>query len=116
VGQPALDPAAARCARRRGLPEPPPPAEWDVGHFVELATLVRGRVGALVVIRDSYPTLGWMGIHLQPPDVLAAALRRDDGHGGGVLAVLAAGRADEAVALAAELGLDTAMWDNGTRR
>ena len=100
------------------LPEHPPDADWDVGHFVELAALVRGRARgqALIVVRDSYPTLGWDGHHLQPPDVVAAALRRDDGHGGGVLAVVPGERADEAIALAAELGLDIEMWDNGTRR
>jgi Family of unknown function (DUF6885) len=100
----------------RELPAPPPAAEWDVGHFVELATIVRGRARALIVVRDSYPTLGWTGHHLQPPETIAAALRRDDGHGGGVLAVLAPERVADTVALAAELGLDTAMWDNGTRR
>jgi Family of unknown function (DUF6885) len=93
-----------------------PAADWDTGHFVGLEQLVRGRAGALVVVRDSYPTLGWDGHHLQPPEAVAAALTRDDGHGGGVLAVLSPERAAEAVALAAELGLDTAMWDNGTRR
>jgi hypothetical protein len=100
------------------LPAPPPEADWDVGHFVELSAVVRGRARehALIVVRDSYPTLGWDGHHLQPPDVVAAALRRDDGHGGGVLAVVPGERADDAVALAAELGLDIEMWDNGTRR
>ena len=39
----------------------PPPADWDTGHFVELAQLLRGRRGALVLVRDSYPTLGWAG-------------------------------------------------------
>jgi hypothetical protein len=100
----------------RDLPEPPPEAEWDVGHFVELRSLVGGTDRALVVVRDSYPTLGWMGHHLQPPEIVAAALTRGDGHSGGVLAVLAPERAPQIVALATSLELDTEMWDNGTRR
>jgi hypothetical protein len=92
-----------------------PAHEWDVGHFVELLTVARGRGRALVVVRDSYPTLGWDGHHLQPPDVVAAALLRGDGFGGGVLAVAPAARADDAIALGRELGLDIGMWDNGTR-
>lgn len=89
-----------------------PPSEWDVGHYVELAAVVRGRGGSLVVVSDSYPTLGWDGVHLQPPRALAAALRRDDGREGGVLCVLAAERAGEVQAL----GFDIGFWDNGTQR
>lgn len=93
-----------------------PPADWDVGHFVELRSLVRGAGGSLVVVRDSYPSLGWMGHHLQPPGALAGALMRDDGHEGGVLAVLSPERVGDVERLASELSLDTEMWDNGTRR
>lgn len=89
-----------------------PPAEWDVGHFCELTALVGGRGGSLVVVQDSYPTLGWQGVHLQPPRALAAALERGDGREGGVLCVLAAERADGVAAL----GFDVSFWDNGTRR
>jgi hypothetical protein len=95
-----------------GHEAPGPPPEWDVGHFLEPSALVRGRGGSLVVVRDSYPSLGWDGVHLQPPRALAAALRRGDGREGGVLCVLAAGRAGEVEAL----GLDVGFWDNGTRR
>jgi hypothetical protein len=98
------------------LPAPPPPADWDVGHFVELVSTIRGRAHgrAFVVVHDSYPTLGWDGHHLQPPDALAAALERGDGHGGGVLLVVRAEHSKAAVALGAGLGLDIEMWDNGT--
>jgi hypothetical protein len=89
-----------------------PAAEWDVGHYVELVQVVRGRRGSLVLVRDSYPSLGWQGHHLQPPAALGAALMRGDGRGGGVLAVLAPGAAPTVRALAAELGLETEMWDN----
>src|SRR5439155_1352043 len=84
-GQPASRPT------RTALP--PPPADWDVGHFVNLAALARGPAADLVVVRDTYQELGLAGHHLQPPDRVAAALRRDDGHEGGVLAVLAAAAA-----------------------
>jgi hypothetical protein len=90
----------------------PPPADWDVGHFVELVGLVRGRGGSLLVVRDSYPALGYRGIHLQPPAALAAALNRDDGRQGGVLAVIEPRGAGAVEAVASELGLKTEMWDN----
>jgi hypothetical protein len=89
-----------------------PAPEWDVGHFVELAALIRGFAGSLVVVRDSYPTLGWDGVHLQPPRAVAAALNRDDGREGGVLCVLPA----EAARKVEGLGFKIDFWDNGTRR
>ncbi|HEY6397179.1 MAG TPA: hypothetical protein VIX82_06970 [Solirubrobacteraceae bacterium] len=94
----------------------PPAADWDVGHFVELVQLVRGRAGALVLVRDSYPSLGWGGHHLQPPAAVASALMRGDGHGGGVLAVVAPGEASAITKLARELELVVALWENGTVR
>jgi hypothetical protein len=90
----------------------PPPADWDVGHFVELIQVVRGRRGSLVVVRDSYPALGYNGIHLQPPETLASALNRDDGRRGWVLAVVEPRGAVAVQRLASELGLTTEMWDN----
>jgi hypothetical protein len=93
-----------------------PPSDWDVGHFVELVSLVRGAGGLLVLVHDSYPSFGWNARHLQPPRAVAAALRRDDGRDGGVLAIARAEDAARIEALAAELGLDVATWDNGTRR
>ena len=93
------------------VPEPPP-ADWDAGHFVGLAELVRGRRGSLVLVRDSYPTLGWGGAHLQPPSAVAAALNRGDGRDGGVLAVGRDECAAEIRALAGQLGLHVRMWDN----
>ena len=92
-----------------------PPADWDVGHFVELTMLIRGSRGSLVAVHDTYPTLGLDGYHLQPPRNVAAALLRGDGRQGGVLAVLAAVRADAVAAMARKLGLETETWDNGCR-
>jgi hypothetical protein len=99
----------------RDVPDPPP-AEWDTGHFVELVQLVRGRAGALVLVGDSYPSLGWTGHHLQPPAAVAAALMRGDGRRGGVLAVVARDQDAAMRELGRELGLQIGVWDNGTRR
>jgi hypothetical protein len=93
------------------VPDPPAP-DWDVGHFVELVQVVRGRGGSFVVVHDTYPSLGWDGHHLQPPEALAHALIRDDGRGGGVLAVTAPDGADAVRALAGELGCKIAFWTN----
>lgn len=85
------------------------PHEWDVGHFVHLERLIGG---ALVLVHDSYPTLGWNGRHLQPTRLVAAALERGDGREGGVLAVVRARHTDVVRRVAGEIGI----WDNGTRR
>lgn len=98
-----------------GEPSQGPPADWDVGHFVELEMLIRGPKGTLVVVHDSYPSLGWGGRHLQPPRALADALLRGDGREGGVLVVVTGTREESAKALAARIGLETGHWDNGTR-
>jgi hypothetical protein len=95
----------------REVPDPPAP-DWDVGHFVELVQVVRGRGGSFVVVHDTYPVLGWGGHHLQPPQALAGALIRDDGRGGGVLAITASDGADAVRGLAAELGLTIEFWSN----
>jgi hypothetical protein len=110
-------PLEALLAQLDGEPvETPPAPDWEVGHFVELARLIRGRAGSLVLVVDSYPSLGWMGRHVQPPAALAAALERSDGREGGVLVVAPPENTDDVTALAAELGLEVALWDNGTTR
>jgi hypothetical protein len=91
----------------------PPPADWDVGHFVSLAATLRGPGGELVLVRDTYPSLGWDGHYVQPPDAVAAALRRGDGKEGGVLCVAppdAAGRLRDRL----EARFELRHWDNGT--
>jgi hypothetical protein len=93
-----------------------PAPDWQVGHFVELSRVVGGRGGSFVLVVDTYPSLGWMGRHLQPPSAVAAALERDDGREGGVLAVVPSGGAAGALALARDLSLDIGLWDNGTTR
>jgi uncharacterized protein DUF6885 len=109
-------PRDALLAELDGRVAPDAAPDWDVGHFCELSLLLRGPGGALVLVRDSYPMLGWGGQHLQPPRAVAAALLRDDGREGGVLAVVAADAAERVEGLARELGLEVGIWDNGTRR
>jgi hypothetical protein len=109
-------PIESLLAQLRGVEVEGPPAEWDVGHWCELELLVRGPGGALVVVHDTYPSLGWDGRHLQPPAAVAAALNRGDGREGGVLAVAARENAQPIEALADGLGVERRYWDNGTRR
>jgi hypothetical protein len=109
-------PLEALLAQLDGEEVEPPEADWRVGHFIELSRVLRGRGGSLVLVVDSYPSLGWMARHLQPPAALAAALERADGHEGGVLAITPTERAQEVEALAGELGLGVGLWDNGTTR
>lgn len=108
-------PLATLLDELEGRPVPDPAPDWDVGHFVELAGLIRGSVGALVHVNDSYPSMGWEGHHLQPPRVMASALLRGDGREGGVLIVVPAGRAAEAASVAGDLDLEIGAWNNGTR-
>jgi hypothetical protein len=92
-----------------------PEADWDVGHFIELEMLIRGPRGSMVVVHDSYPSLGWGGRHLQPPRAVADALLRGDGREGGVLVVVPNQEKEVAAkTLAAEFGLDVGAWNNGT--
>jgi len=92
-----------------------PEADWDVGHFIELEMLIRGPRGSLVVVHDSYPSLGWQGRHLQPPHAMAAALERGDGREGGVLVIVPKVGVEAARAFAVELGLEVRFWNNGAR-
>jgi hypothetical protein len=109
-------PVDALIGHLAGRPVDQPPPDWDVGHFCELRALVRGVRGSLVVVRDTYPGLGYDGHHLQPPHALAAALLRGDGREGGVLAIVAAERRGALEAEVAGAGLAVGIWDNGTRR
>ena len=98
-------------AGRDGAAEP---HEWDTGHFVNLAAVVRGGERAVIVVRDSYRSLGWDGHHLQPPHALASALARGDGREGGVLCIAGASDAPALADRLAADGFDIRHWDNGT--
>ncbi len=90
------------------------PAQWHAGHFVALAGLIEGAVGRLVLVADSYRSLGADGLHLQPVERLAAALRRDGLAPGGILLVVPASRRQAAADLVTSVGLRTQLWDNGS--
>jgi hypothetical protein len=90
-----------------------PPADWDVGHFVGLLGTVAGDGGTLVVVGDTYRSLGLGGVHLQPLARVAAAL---EGRGlrRGVLLVAPAAEATAIGAALAAAGLEQGAWDNGS--
>lgn len=92
-----------------------PDADWDVGHFVGCAGTVEGDRGTLVLIADTYPTLGPGGLHLQPVERVAHALRRPDipGDGGVIVYIGTAAAADLRARLEAA-GLRLGLWDNGS--
>lgn len=97
-----------------GRPVEVPPPDWDCGHFLNVAGVVRGPGGALVVLRDTYPLLGPDGHHLQPAEVVAAALGRGDGLEGGVLCACEASVAQTLTARLGETGFELRHWDNGS--
>ena len=108
--RPALAEVFAHLAGDGVGPQPP---DWDCGHFVSVA----GRVGAaraMVLVRDSYPQLGWDMHYLQPFEALAGALERGDGREGGVMLFVRSRHADDVAREAKELGFEVATWDNGT--
>lgn len=91
-----------------------PSARWRVGHFVTLAGTLTGPAGSLVLVADSYRSLGRDGLHLQPVPRLAAALNRDGLAPGGVLLVVPAARRLEAADIVTTAGLRPTLWDNGS--
>jgi len=89
-----------------------PHAEWDVGHFVGLLGLIGhppARRGALVVVADSYRSLGHDGVHLQPAERAAEALA-----GRGVLLAVEPAHRAAAEAAVTGAGLARELWDNGS--
>ncbi|MPZ64971.1 MAG: hypothetical protein GEU83_05480 [Pseudonocardiaceae bacterium] len=90
------------------------PARWHAGHFVALAGLIEGRVGSLVLVADSYRSLGSDGLHLQPIERVATALRREGLPPGGILLVVPASQRSAAADLVTSAGVRTELWDNGS--
>jgi hypothetical protein len=91
-----------------------PAPDWDVGHFVCLIGRLRGPGGTLYGVVDTYRSLGWAGIHVQPQERLAVALERPEGPGGGMIVIVSAEDAHTVRAGAGALGLVEGQWDNGT--
>lgn len=91
-----------------------PSPDWDVGHFCSLAGWVEGPARGMVLVRDSYPALGWDAHYLQPAEALAAALERGDGREGGVLLFVRTEDQTDAERVAKERDFRVQPWDNGT--
>jgi hypothetical protein len=92
----------------------PRPADWDVGHFLVLAGIVSGKARDLILVGDTYPTMGWQGYHLQSADMIAQALNRDDGYQGGILLFAAAEHKAEIELALQSQQLIIESWDNGS--
>lgn len=97
-----------------GHPVEAPAADWDCGHFLTIAGFVAGPVGSLVLLRDTYPELGWGGYHLQPLEAVASALERGDGAEGGILCLCANSPAKDLRERFQTAGFELRHWDNGT--
>jgi len=97
-----------------GLPVEPPIADWDCGHFLAIVATLSGPGNTLLIVRDTYPELGWGGYHLQPAGAVAAALERGDGHEGGVLCICEASAAKAFAGKLEEAGFELRYWNNGT--
>lgn len=89
-------------------------SRWLAGHFVALAGRLEGPAGTLVLVADSYRSLGVDGLHLQPVEHLAAALRREGLPPGGILLVVPAAQRSAARDLVTSVGLRAELWDNGS--
>ena len=91
-----------------------PPAEWDIGHFVLLLGSLLGRRGTCVLVADTYKSFGYNGVHLQPAERVAAALRRPGMTAGGLLLVIPPEQAERAEVALTESGISVGVWDNGS--
>jgi hypothetical protein len=92
-----------------------PEPDWAVGHFVGCLGVLHGARGRLVIISDTYATLGLRGVHLQPIERVAAALRREGMTPGGALLMLPGARRDAVSSTLRGAGLELGVWDNGSR-
>ncbi len=91
-----------------------PPPDWTVGHFVGCLGTLRGARGTLVIINDTYATLGLQGVHLQPIERVAAALERKGMTPGGALLMLPGARRDAISSSLTHAGIELGVWDNGS--
>jgi hypothetical protein len=91
-----------------------PAPDWDVGHFVCVVGRTSGPGGTLYAIADTYPSLGRGGVHVQPRERLAIALRRPAMAPGGMIVLVAEARAAGVASALQGLGLREGAWDNGS--
>jgi len=91
------------------------PPDWEVGHFVGMFGRIEGPGGTLVIVGDTYRSLGWQGVHLQPIERLAHALARTgSGRASGVVLVVSRDDASKVERALRGAGLEIRTWDNGT--
>jgi hypothetical protein len=91
-----------------------PPPDWDVGHFVALLGVVTGKRGTLVVTADTYGSLGWDGVHLQPVEQVSSSLHRGGTNAGGIIVFVGADRSSSVAAELKKARFVMEMWDNGS--
>jgi hypothetical protein len=92
-----------------------PQPDWRVGHFVTLFGRVDGPAGSLVLVGDTYRSLGNEATYLQPIERLAAAIRRDEmATKGGVLVYAGSGEAGRLRERLSAAGFILGLWDNGS--
>lgn len=91
-----------------------PEPDWAVGHFVGCLGVLQGARGRLVIISDTYATLGLRGMHLQPIERVAAALAREGMTPGGALLMVPGARRDAVSSTLVRAGLELGVWDNGS--
>jgi hypothetical protein len=91
------------------------PPDWDVGHFVGMFGRIEGPGGTLVIVGDTYRSLGWEAVHLQPIERFADALARTgSGRASGVVLVVSRDDAEHVEQRLCAAGLEIRTWDNGT--
>lgn len=92
-----------------------PPPDWNVGHYIAIVGWVQGSKNKLAVCADTYRSIGWQGMHLQPLSRIADSLRRDDSEfSGGAFVVINPSQEEIIRNLGAKLKLSCELWDNGT--
>jgi hypothetical protein len=92
-----------------------PEPDWNVGHFVTLLGTIDGAAGQLVVVADTYRSLGHGAVYLQPIERVAAGLRRESFPGdGGIIAIVAAEEDASLRERLVDAGLELRVWDNGS--
>ena len=93
-----------------------PRDDWGVGHFVGLAGLWRmGGAGPWwLLLFDTYKERGFDGYQPQPAELMRQGIVRSDGREGGVLLILPAEKAVDALNWLNSLGIDARMWSNGS--
>lgn len=108
-------PSALLAYLMTGADDAGPAPDWHVGHFVGLLGRIEGPAGSLVIVADTYRSLGWQGIHAQPlPRVAAALDRSGTGHPSGVILVTPPADAPAVERRIRDAGLELGTWDNGS--